>query len=119
MPAKKQPGLLPGEYMMRNLVEVWPQGLESELTQDGLEVRPEFWIAALRRKPNGDWVAEVYKGGEEVHWVIPHEVFERLVQYRDRIISKQRSDRGKERAIAESDAEPVDLEDYVRRNGTH
>ena len=51
--AKKRRGMLPGEYMEIGHVEVWPEGLESEMTQHGTEVRPDVYVVIVRRRVDG------------------------------------------------------------------
>ena len=99
-------GMRPGEYMESSLVKVWPPTVETGgdgFDPDDLGVsaweerRPEFYVAVTRRSGT-TWRTEILRASPIDDGVIPHEVFERLVGQRDRIIAKQRRDRGVEQA---------------------
>lgn len=125
-------GMLPGEYMVHSLVEVWPRdaiesddppyrGTEEVVDVPWEETRPELYVPILRR--NGlKWQLEVMKAVPIEDGVVPHKVFERLWEMRRRIMLAQKSDRGKDQAairkvinVAQS-GELVESEGYDDKN---
>ena len=107
-------GMLPGESMKYGVVPVYDENpMEGKPTGRGIERRPDFYVPILRRL-DGRWQLEVLKAEPITDGLIPHEVFERVFQYRQRIIHEQRSDRAKESAaLRKQDViTPEDLSDF-------
>lgn len=109
----RQRGMLPGEYMRRSLIEVWPEspisiepGFEGREVATGeqiagtKELRPDYYVTIVRRSPTGQFHYEVLKAQPHETSDIPAEVFDRMVQLRDRIIKQQRSERSRDTALA-------------------
>lgn len=115
----KMDGLLPGEYCEYGTVLVWPKGVDGEITPEGIEVRPEFFVLIVRARPDGNnqlkFTEEVLTTAPLDTGVIPHDVLMRGRAYYDAIVSRRRSDNARERAAAKSDPESMD----DRRNGIH
>ena len=103
MPKRRSQGMLPGEYMKHSTVLVYDenplarsQGGRETLV--GREERPEFYVAVVRRREL-KWRIEILKGVPIDDGVIPDEVFTRIESMKDRIISEQRSDHGRDQAL--------------------
>ena len=103
MPKGRSRGMLPGEYMKHSTVLVYDenplarsQGGRETLV--GREERPEFYVAVVRRR-DLKWRIEILRGVPIDDGVIPDEVFTRIESMKDRIISEQRSDRGRDQAL--------------------
>ena len=107
--AKK--GMLPDEWMKTSLIEVWPESpLSMEAPFSGRDVatpnalagekelRPTFYVAVVRRRDK-QWHYEVLKAVPTGESHIPHEVMERIIRMRERIMTEQRSQRGKDQAL--------------------
>ena len=103
MPKNRSRGMLPGEYMKHSTVLVYDENplARSRNGRDtivGPEERPKFYIAVVRRREL-KWRIEILKGVPIDDGVIPDEVFTRIEQMKNRIVSEQRSDRGRDQAL--------------------
>ena len=69
------------------------------------DLTKEHYYVTVRRidGPKQPFYIVVEHDGVEVVW--PDEVFQRVAQYRDRIIAEQRSDRGKDRKVSTKEQE--------------
>ena len=116
--------MLPDEYMKVSLVEVWPdspltlsEGFSGREVSTGAaelgaeEMRPKFYIVVMRRLEL-QWHCEILQAQPLEGGQVPHEVLERMVQMRQRIMAEQRSDRGKNAYIARKAHEDQDDEMY-------
>ena len=94
--SKRNQGMLPGESMKTSLITIHAEG---ELDEDGdvEERRPDFYIAVMRHFKKR-WTVEILKAEPITNGKIPHEVFERIIPMRQRIIQDERIERGKEQA---------------------
>ena len=113
-------GMRPNEYLEASLVKVWPPSVADVAQQGGNvfdpddwgvsswdERRPKFYVA-LTRRIGQTWRVEVLEATPIEDGVIPHEVFNRLTEQRDRIIKKQRSVRSTESAAQRTPHEGED-----------
>ena len=128
MARRKRKGMLPDEYMQTSLIEVWPDnkldpetvpflGREQNVRTPWEENRPQLYIAVVRRV-GLQWHHEVMIGQPIEDGIIPAEVFERMVDMRNRIMAEQRSQRGKDNAAARrEEREDEDLERIVDQTG--
>ena len=103
MPSKQSRGMLPGEYMKHSTVLVYDEDplARSHNGRDtlvGREERPDFYIAVVRRHER-KWRIEILRGVPIDDGVIPDEVFSRIESMKDRIITEQRSYRGRDQAM--------------------
>ena len=104
----KLKGMLPDEYARASLVIIYPESPLESLDgsfaarrvatgreEAGLDEKwPEFYIPIVRRK-DGKFDYQILKAEPVKDAHIPHEVMERIISERDRIISEGRSDSGK------------------------
>jgi hypothetical protein len=96
--AKRDNGILPGEVMRFSTVEVRDRNmLRGEMTIDGQEQRPEFYIVVVRRL-DLDWTIEILKGEPLATGVLPDKVVGRIAALKDTIVKLQRSARGRDAA---------------------
>jgi hypothetical protein len=98
--AKRDNGILPGEVMRFSTVEVRDRNmLRGEMTIDGQEQRPEFYIVVVRRL-DLDWTIEILKGEPLSTGILPDRVVDRIATLKDTIVKLQRSTRGRDAAAA-------------------
>ena len=103
MPNSRSRGMLPGEYMKHSTVLVYDENplARSRNGRDtvvGREERPDFYVAVVRRREL-KWRIEILKGVPIDDGIIPDAVFTRIESMKDRIITEQRSDRGRDQAM--------------------
>ena len=124
----KMDGMLPGEYCEYGTVVIWPEGIGGDITPNGIEVRPQFFVIVTRARPNADnelrFSTEVMTTTPLPDGVIPHDVLVRSRTYYDRIVSRRRSDNARERVAARDGVTiPNESDDtghlYEARNGVH
>ena len=98
--AKPDNGLVPGEVMRFSTVEVRDRNpLSGDMTIDGVERRPEFYIVVVRRL-DLDWTIEILKGEPLSTGVLPDKVVDRISALKATIVKTQRSARGRDAAAA-------------------
>tara|TARA_R100000306_G_C4364565_1_gene136963 strand:+ start:1166 stop:1498 length:333 start_codon:yes stop_codon:yes gene_type:complete len=97
---KPDNGMVPGEVMRFSTVEVRDRNpLSGDMTIDGVERRPEFYIVVVRRL-DLDWTIEILKGEPLSTGVLPDKVVDRISALKATIVKAQRSARGRDAAAA-------------------
>jgi hypothetical protein len=98
--AKRDNGILPGEVMRFTTVAVRDRNmLKGDMTIDGQEQRPEFYIVVVRRR-DLDWTIEIQKGQPLATGILPDQVVHTITRLKSAIVTAQRSARGRDAAAS-------------------